>query len=113
MFAGLILFIPVVILIGFTVWCVYRCRLQAMANLARPSHAVIKVEEYHKGSSIETEEAVEADQTTFDIPSSYFAREPTMLSGHSGGWGPIRRLSQAWPPHRFLGEALNNHLKNR
>jgi hypothetical protein len=91
--AGLIILVMVALLVGFTVWAISRCRAQTRAYLARPSHGVIKVEDYHQS----LEEDVLARGPLCQFLDSYFDRGPRFLGAHGGGWDLLRHLTRVRP----------------
>jgi hypothetical protein len=91
--AGLTILIVVALLIGFTAWAISRCRAQTKAYLARPSHGVIKVEDYHQTP----EEEIPAQGPLCLFFDSYFDRGPRFLSAHGGGWEFLRHLTRVRP----------------
>lgn len=102
MLVALIIFIPVALLIGFTIWAFYRCRKQTAAYLGRPARPAVKVEEYDPQLLVEAEmAAVTARPPCAEFLDRYFDRGPMILGGTGGGWDLTRHLSQVrhrhWP----------------
>jgi len=88
MFAGLAILVPLLMLVAFTIWAAYRCRMQTAAFLTRPPHAATKVEE-----------CCQEPQRLAGPPGppfldSHFQHNHTSLSGRADGWGLVRHLSQ-------------------
>jgi hypothetical protein len=95
MLAALILIIPVVTLIAFTIWAVYRCRKQTLAYLSRPIRPAVKVEDYRQEPGVGiADRPVERKPPCLEFMDRYFERGPMILSGHGGGWGLTRHLTQ-------------------
>ncbi len=99
MLAGLIILIPVLLLVGFTIWAVYRCRAQTIAYQSRPGHPSTRVEVY--GQELETaqEQTSEARRSCLDLLDGYFSRGSMILGGRGGGWGVTRHLTQVRRHH--------------
>ena len=102
MLVALIIFIPVALLAGFTIWAFYRCRKQTAAYLTRPARLAVKVEDYSSGLVAEAQKiAAEARPPCSEFLDRYFERGPMILGGTGGGWDLTRHLSQVrhrhWP----------------
>ena len=108
MLAGLIIVIPMLLLISFTIWCIYRSRLQTTAYLTRPSHPSVNVEKYDDRTAAETEGMATEGTSHFQIVDNYFARGPTILSGRGGGWGLTRHLTRV--QHRRRHPSLDSAI---
>jgi hypothetical protein len=101
MLAGLIIVIPILALISFTIWCIYRCRLQTIAYIVRPRHSSVNIEKCGDRTAIETEGVATEGKSHLETLDSYFARGPTVLSGHGGGWGLTKHLTQVQRRRRY------------
>jgi hypothetical protein len=101
MLAALIIFVPVALLVGFTVWAFYRCQKQTAVYLTRPARPAVKVEDYNLELVAEAEKAaVAAPPPCSQFLDRYFERGPMILGGTGGGWDLTRHLSQVRHRHR-------------
>jgi hypothetical protein len=113
MLVGLIILIPMLVLVAFTIWCIYQCRLQTIAYLTRTVHPSTRVEKYGEVIASEAEESAAEGKSRLEILDSYFIRGPTILSGQGGGWGLTRHLTQVQRRRRYhpLGWSADRHEK--
>ncbi len=105
MLAALIVLTPVLILLGFTIWAICRCRSQMGADASAINREQDSYEEAIWRATETPGEVFPKKQVSgpcticFD---SYFYRGPMVLGGHGGGWGFTRHLTQGHR-HRWLG----------
>lgn len=101
MLAALIIFVPVALLVGFTIWAFYRCQKQTAVYLTRPARPAVKVEDCNWQLIAEAEKVEASRPPCSEFLDRYFERGPLILGGTGGGWDLTRHLSQVrhrhWP----------------